>query len=145
MSGKQRDSLYNVAKIEIRKHIGAYLKLIQETNNLAQINKNALSSIEALTILLAGKGSNLDPRQVTADQAIVEWERRLALPFDIETAITTGVYFKLREVAEIYFYELYYGTNSFQNSIRNLSKLIRNIYRYCSTLVVFLVKSNLKK
>jgi len=103
----RNQSLYNIAKAEIQRLIEIYLKLIEGTSNLENVTPEALSSKEAVVILLAGKGSQLDPNTATAENAIAEWERRQAVPFDIETRGTAGVYLKLREGAEGYFDELY--------------------------------------
>jgi hypothetical protein len=64
-------------------------------------------------MLLAGKGSYLDPYTTTAKEAIIEWERRQAIPFDVEASITKGVYSTLKKVAEHYFDDLSEATTSF--------------------------------
>jgi hypothetical protein len=49
----------------------------------------------ARVILLAGLG--IQQFDVTPDQAVEEWKRRQAVPFDLEAAITHGVYRSIRE------------------------------------------------
>lgn len=119
----KNQSLYNIAKVEIQRLIEIYLKLIEDTSNLENVTPQALSSKEAIIILLAGKGIQLDSDTARAENAIAEWERRQAVPFDIETGVTAGVYLKLREVAEGYFDELYESTEGLN---RFDPELIRN-------------------
>jgi hypothetical protein len=108
-----KKTLYNIAKDEIQVQIKIYLNLIEVTNNFENLSVESIPSREEITILLAGKGSYLDPHTTTAEEAIIEWERRQALPFDLEASITKGVYIKLKEVAEQYFYDLSEATSSF--------------------------------
>jgi len=110
---EEYESLYNIAKTEIQRLIKIYLRLVENTNNLDNVTVKSLSSPETIVILLAGIGSNLDPRKADPIRAVKEWERRRAIPFDIETSVTTGVYFKLREISEIYWDELTKETKNF--------------------------------
>jgi hypothetical protein len=107
------DSLYNVAKAEIERLTKVYLKLVDDTQNFTKVQVESLSSREAITILLAGIGSLSDPEKITVEQAVADWERRLAVPFEIETSITAGVYLKLREVASTYYDEVADATAGF--------------------------------
>jgi hypothetical protein len=86
-------TLYKVADTEIRKAITAYLKLVKATNGLANVSLADLKDERARTILLAG----LAVRGVmSAGEALEEWRRRQAIPFDLETAIAAGVYKHIR-------------------------------------------------
>ena len=110
---ENRKTLYNIAKDEIQIQIKIYLNLVEITNNFENLSVESISSREEIVILLAGKGSYLDPNTTTAEEAIIEWERRQAVPFDLEASITKGVYIKLRKIAEQYFDDLSEATNSF--------------------------------
>ncbi|MGD2248324.1 MAG: hypothetical protein PVF58_07935 [Candidatus Methanofastidiosia archaeon] len=110
---ENKKTLYNIAKEEMQSQIKVYLNLIEITNNFENLSVESISSREEITILLAGKGSYLDPHTTTAEEVIVEWERRQALPFDLEAGITKGIYSKLREVAEQYFCDFSEATDSF--------------------------------
>ena len=108
-----QDSLYNVAKAEIERLTKVYLNLIEDTHNFSKVATRSLASREAITILLAGIGSLSDPEKTTAEQAVNEWERRIAVPFDIETSITVGVYIKLKEVTSAYYDQVLSITEGF--------------------------------
>jgi len=81
-------TLYQVTDEEIRKCINDYLVLINETNNLSNITVDSLNTEKKIVILLSGKGI----QQIKhSPEAIDEWNRRIAIPFDIENSITTSV------------------------------------------------------
>ena len=89
-------TLYQLADAEIRKCIDAYLKLARETHGLSFVSPEHLLDQRSIVILLAGLG--IRQYSVTAVQAVEEWKRRSAIPFDLETAITTEVYRHIREL-----------------------------------------------
>lgn len=89
-------TLYQVADAEIRKCIEAYLKLAHETHGLSVIAEENLSDQRTIVILLAGLG--IRQFNITPAVAVEEWRRRSAIPFDLETAITTEVYRHIREI-----------------------------------------------
>jgi hypothetical protein len=111
----EKDSLYNIAKKEILRLSNIYLNLIKATVNFENLKARNLTSKEIITIILSGKGSHLNPEKTSAKDALAEWERRKAIPFDIETSITTGVYYKLRKISEIYLNELEKKTSGFKS------------------------------
>lgn len=89
-------TLYQLANAEIRNCIEAYLKLVRETHGLSIIEEHNLVDQRSIVILLAGLG--IRQFNVTSTQAAEEWKRRSAIPFDLETAITTEVYRHIREL-----------------------------------------------
>lgn len=89
-------TLYQLADAEIRKCIEAYLKLTRETHDLSIVGEQNLVDQRSIVILLAGLG--IRQFNVTAAEAVEEWKRRSAIPFDLETAITTEVYRHIREL-----------------------------------------------
>lgn len=94
MAQQQTSTLYQIADTEMRRCINAYLSLVQETSGLSHIRPENLQNERARSILLAGLGV-LDP-SLSAKQACEEWKRRQAIPFDLETGITLGVYRNIR-------------------------------------------------
>ncbi len=102
-------TLYQIADAEIRKCIDAYLKLARETHGLSIVKEEHLADQRLIVILLAGLG--IRQFNVTAAQAVDEWKRRSAIPFDLETAITTEVYRNIRELG-----------STFLNSVDKTSK-----------------------
>ncbi len=81
-------TLYQIADAEIRECIKVYLNLVRETAGLSTIQPEHLASSRAKEILLAGLNvQNLD---LTAEEAQIEWQRRQAIPFDLESAISFG-------------------------------------------------------
>lgn len=106
-------TLYQVADAEIRKCIEAYLMLTKETHNLSVVEENHVKDQRAGVILLAGLGVrrfDIEPREV-----VEEWKRRNAIPFDLEAAITTEVYRRIRELGATFLESVEKRTQGFKN------------------------------
>jgi hypothetical protein len=89
-------TLYQLADSEIRRCIASYLQLLRETRGFSNVEERNVVDQRSRVILLAGLGVrnfNIEP-----SQAVEEWKRRAAVPFDIEAAITTEVYRHTREL-----------------------------------------------
>lgn len=104
-------TLYQIADAEIRKCIDAYLKLARETHGLSIIEEQHLAEQRLIVILLAGLG--IRQFNVTAAQAVDEWKRRSAIPFDLENAITTEVYRHIRELGSTFLNSVDKTSNGF--------------------------------
>lgn len=104
-------TLYQIADAEIRRCIDVYLELAATSNGLTAIRPVHLADEYARVIVMTGFG--LNPRVATAEEICTEWQRRQALSFDLETAITAGVYANLRAVGDEFFDELSAATGSF--------------------------------
>jgi hypothetical protein len=91
---KLETTLYQIADAEIRRCIEAYLTLTKSTKDLADVTVKDLQDERARDILLAGLG--VQQAQQTPKEAHEEWTRRHAVPFDLETGITVGVYRHIR-------------------------------------------------
>lgn len=115
MSEATPSTLYAVAAEEMRRLIGVYLDLTEQTTNFARLQPKHLQEEDARRILLSGIGSTLDPAVISAADAVAEWERRQAIPFDIETSVTTGVYIRLRKAGEDLFDAFLQSTSNFTN------------------------------
>ena len=88
-------TLYQVADAEIRSCIEVYLELMRITKGLSDVKPEHLKQERARVILLAGLTSQ--QFDVTPKEAVEEWKRRQAIPFDLEAAITHGVYRYIRQ------------------------------------------------
>ncbi len=88
-------TLYQIADAEIRLCIKSYLKATKSTHGFASIRPKDLRDKRARTILLAGLGAR--DVEMNAKDACEEWKRRQAIPFDLETGLTFGVYRNIRK------------------------------------------------
>ena len=89
-------TLYQIADAEIRRCIESYLALVKATSGLSNIGAEQLADDRTRCIMLAGLGIT---SALTPDKAAEEWRRRQAIPFELETAITHGVYRDIRKRA----------------------------------------------
>ena len=115
-------TLYQIADTEIRHCIDAYLELASASNGLTMIRPEHLASQRTRIIVAAGLG--FASADLEANEVYLEWQRRQAQFFDLETAITASVYSNLRSVAEYLFDELSADTKSF--STFNVDYLVEN-------------------
>lgn len=93
-------TIYELANEEMQRLIGVYLKLAEETNTLSNLRPKHVKDEDSRCIVLAGIGSSLDPKVASPKQVVAEWSRMKAVPFDIETSITSGVYHSIREYGQ---------------------------------------------
>ena len=87
-------TLYALAGDEIRLCIADYLSLLDDTSGLTNLAVQKIDTDRKVTIILAGL--NVHNANQTAQIAFDEWQRRQAIPCDIENAIATNVYVNLR-------------------------------------------------
>ena len=106
-------SLYELANEEIRACISDYLEMAKTTNALTNILPQHLNTFRKRVILL--KGLDLDNFNLTPEEVVTEWQRRLAVPFDLETGITYGVYTNIRQSGTSYLDEIEQQTEGFKN------------------------------
>ena len=107
-------SLYQIADREIRKCIEVYLALAKATSGLSEVNAADVEDDRARLILLAGINAITVGSSITAEQAVEEWRRRQAVPFDLESAITASVYLKIRPIGAKFLDELESKTQGFR-------------------------------
>ena len=106
-------TLYQLADAEIRSCIADYLALVADTKGFASVSEDAIGTPQKAVILLAGINA---PREDCAPETVVrEWERRRAVPFDVEAGITAGVYVNIRGAGVLYLEEVKAGTEGFRN------------------------------
>jgi hypothetical protein len=110
----ESSTLYRIADVEIRSCIATYLELMEATHGLTNVTPENLRDERARTIVLAGLGlqtSNIP----SPEEAYEEWQRRQAVPFDLEVAITVGVYRNIRERSSALLDYVEAQTNGFRN------------------------------
>lgn len=111
LEGREMPTLYQLADQEIRACISDYLELADQTNGLSSVSVGAVNSDRKAVILLAGL--NVHGGKTTAERSVDEWSRRRAVPFDIETGITAGVYNNIRNAGKGFFEEVRVATKDF--------------------------------
>lgn len=92
------DTIYNRATKEINHEIAIYLDLVKESNAFRNLNPELLKDIEIARLFANGIGVDIPPDALDYPLWLIsEYERKIAVKFDIENAVTNGVYRKVRE------------------------------------------------
>jgi len=107
------ETLYNLADKEIRACISDYLELVDATNGLTDVQPLHLNTVRKIIILLAGL--NAQDFELSPELAAEEWKRRQALHFELETAITYGVYVNIRLAGVNYLNSIELETKGFKD------------------------------
>lgn len=105
------ETLYKLADTEIRSCIADYLALAQDSQGFTAVTADMLNTSRKVVILRAGLNAGVD--DLDAGRAALEWERRRAIPLDVETGITQGVYVDIRGAGERYLNEIKAATDDF--------------------------------
>jgi hypothetical protein len=108
------DTLYFIAREAMKNYVQVYLELSKQTSGFANIQLEQIQNFEQKLIILSGIDSSLNPEESNASEVVQEFSRMQAIPFDVELAITKGVYIKLRSRVEKLLNELYTLTKGFQ-------------------------------
>ena len=106
-------TLYQLADSEIQSCVADYLTLAADTNGFTSVSVEAINTHRKAVILLAGINAPLEDSSPGA--VVREWERRRAIPVDIEAGITAGVYINIRGAGVRYLEEVKAGTDGFHN------------------------------
>ncbi|WP_081285346.1 hypothetical protein [Tritonibacter mobilis] len=106
-------TLYQLADAEIRFCIKEYLELAEASSGLTNVQEDQIDSDRKAIILLAGLNASIE--NPTAKIAVSEWERRKALPFDVESGITNGVYNSIRGAGADYLQEVKTGSSGYRS------------------------------
>lgn len=109
----ETETLYALAGRVIRRYIKVYLEMARTTKGFTDVKQTDLLNFERRVIVLGGISSPLDPAGVSPDRVAEEWLRMQAVPFEVEQAITKGVYIELRQRVEVLVKELEQATASF--------------------------------
>jgi hypothetical protein len=91
------ETLYAVAGEAMDAEIEVYLDLATATDGFSRLSAADTDSVAKRRIVLGGIGSPLSPDDTTPEQVVDEWIRTQSVPFNVENAVTTGVYLRLRE------------------------------------------------
>ena len=105
-------TLYQLADAEIRSCISDYLELAAATKGFTDVTAGAIDSNRKAIILLVGLNAAVD--DPSPQVVFSEWERRRAIPLDVEAGITAGVYNNIRGAGIRYLEEVKAGTNGFR-------------------------------
>jgi len=95
----------------MRKCIDCYLGLAKSTSGFANVTVDHFRDPISRVILLAGRGAETGIG--SAEDALVEWQRREAIPFDVENGVSFGVYVEARNKADELFAIALKNTESF--------------------------------
>jgi hypothetical protein len=113
-SQEASNTLYKIAREAMKEYVRIYLELSKVSSGFANIQLDQIQTFEQKLILLSGIDSPLNPGEATANEVVQELLRMQAIPFDVESAITKGVYIKLRSQIEIFLNELDSFTKGFE-------------------------------
>jgi hypothetical protein len=110
-----KTTLYDTAKQEMERIIKVYLNVSKTTAGFNNIKPEDLQESDVKKIILAGFSSSLADKtqEFNAKEVWAEWDRRKAIPFDIESAVSYTVYEKVRERASEIYDEIISSTNNF--------------------------------
>jgi hypothetical protein len=109
-----RETLYGLATSAMRYYIPIYLELTSKTKGFGDIKAEHVTTEDQRLIILSGINSPLNPHTTNGSQVVDEWQRFKAITFDIENAVTRGVYLQLREMTGNLLTELEAETNHFK-------------------------------
>ena len=108
-------TLYALAGKAMKEYIDVYLSLSRTTSSFTNVEAKDSRDFVQKLIILAGINSPLDPDSVDSHEVVQEWQRMRAVPFDVESAVTKGVYIQLRSRTEDLLTELGEATQDYRN------------------------------
>lgn len=108
-------TIYQFARVAMDDEIERYLNLIEVSNAFSNIEEKHLSDFDDALLFAGGISSNI-PNGCSSIPAflIAEYERKSALDFDVEAAVCTGVYSRIRPHAKELFDEAFSLTKGFK-------------------------------
>lgn len=89
-------TFYQVAADAMKDYIEIYLALSKQSDGFSSINNLDLTSRNSRLVVINGLSLELDPDNSTPEEIKREAERMLAITLDTESAITAGVYERMR-------------------------------------------------
>ena len=108
-------TLYALANEAMEREIFDYLAFAKETGGLHAVEAHHLGTERRRRVILSGIGSALDPDTTSGQEVADEWARFRAIPFDVERALTPGVYLELRALVNTLVTELDAQTAGFKS------------------------------
>lgn len=112
---RENGSLYALATDAMKDCISIYLDLVEKTKNFNHMRTEYFQNSKARVIFIGGLSSPMSAEAATPESVLQEWERMRAVPFDVESAITRGVYILLRKRTAELLDELAEATDGFLN------------------------------
>jgi hypothetical protein len=106
-------TLYAMATDVMKDYITVYLDLAKRTKGFSDVGVKHVQHLAQRTIILSGINSPLPPSETSPSQVVEEWKRMKAVRFEVEPAITCGVYIQLRARAEQLLDKLQAATKGF--------------------------------
>ena len=110
---KTGSTLYEIALESMREYIQVYLDLARRTNAFTAIQPDNIQEYHQRVIVLGGINSPLDPSTISSEEVVQEWQSMRAVPFQVELAITRGVYIPLRNRTDQLIEQLDHDTSGF--------------------------------
>lgn len=111
-------TIYQLAQEIMEVEIARYIKLLEATDGLKNIEMTTLEDEKTALLFAAGIGSDLPEKTVEIPEYLIaEHNRKAAIDFDVEQAVCTGVYTALRPYAE----ELYEIAKKESNNFNSFS------------------------
>lgn len=109
------ETVYARATLAINKEIEIYLDLINQSDSFQNLTPELFDNKEFANMFSYGIGVIVDTDAAGYQQWLInEYKRKIALKFDIENSVTTGVYIEVRKYVD-YLYDVAEGiTSSFK-------------------------------
>lgn len=114
-SAVELTTLYKVAADAMEDYIEIYLALGKQSNGFSNIQNLDLTSRNSRLVVIHGLSLELDPDTSTPEEIKREAERMLAITLDTESAITAGVYERMRLFAGSLVDQLFEETDGFRS------------------------------
>ncbi|PJD98032.1 MAG: hypothetical protein CK427_17210 [Leptospira sp.] len=109
-------TIYSKATAAIKIEIEKYLDLINNSNSFSEIKPELFNNPDLAEMFAFGIGVTLDLESQGYQQNLInEYNRKIAVKFDIENAVTLGVYKIVRNHAEVLYDLAFKITNKFKN------------------------------
>lgn len=110
------NTVYQQADQAMRVEIKRYLSLAQATSGFSVVREEHLQDDLDKLMFAAGLGLHVRPGEnLQSSRLVAEWERKIAVPFDIERSVTVGVYQAIRPFAEELYNDAEQLTNGFSS------------------------------
>lgn len=110
---EETGTLYTLADQIMRQYIQVFLDLSRRSQSFSRLQVEHVQTNKQKTLILGGIDSTLLAESATPEQVLAERERLMAVGFDVEMAVTRGVYLELRSRVSEMAQELDAATNGF--------------------------------
>lgn len=118
-------TIYQKANAAMRAEIKRYLALAERTSSFKWVEEEHLADPLDQQMFASGLGLYAtNAEELVPEGLVAEWKRKSAVPFDIESSVTIGVYREIRPFANRLYDEAAQLTNGF--SIFEADKLFAN-------------------